>query len=109
MMLVLSRARHVALPLIALLIAGALVQAQTRNRPRAVPKFQVDASWPTIPNGWQLGWVASVAVDAQDHVGVLQRPGSLPAEEKPHAAPPVLEFTPEGKLVQAWGGPGTGY
>jgi ABC-type molybdate transport system substrate-binding protein/DNA-binding beta-propeller fold protein YncE len=76
---------------------------------RAVPTFAVDASWPTIPNHWQFGWVASVAVDARDHVWVLQRPGSLPAADKPRAAPPVLEFAADGTFVQAWGGPGRGY
>src|SRR3982751_5033676 len=74
-----------------------------------IPRFQVDAAWPKIPNSWQLGQVASVAVDAQDHVWVLQRPGTLSAEEKPRAAPPLLEFDAAGNFVQAWGGPGQGY
>ena len=40
-----------------------------------VPKFQVDASWPkTLPNNWIMGQAAGVAVDAQDHVWVIQRP-----------------------------------
>jgi hypothetical protein len=51
-----------------------------------------------------------VSVDAQDHVWVLQRPGTLGAEEKSKAAPPVLEFTPDGQFVRAWAGrPGPGY
>ena len=57
--------------------------AQTRpSGAREVPKFQVDPAWPKIPNNWQFGQVASVAVDAQDHVWVLQRPATLPPEEK---------------------------
>ena len=76
---------------------------------REVPTFQVDPAWPTIPNNWQFGQVASVAVDAQDHVWVLQRPGTLNPEEQGRAAPPVLEFDAAGHLVQAWGGPGQGY
>ena len=75
----------------------------------AVPTFQVDPAWPTIPNNWQFGQVASVAVDADDHVWVLQRPGTLGPEEQDRAAPPVLEFDQDGTFVQAWGGPGEGY
>jgi hypothetical protein len=73
------------------------------------PKFQVDPAWPKIPNNWQFGQVASVSVDAQDHVWVLQRPGTLGPEEKSRAAPPVIEFDAAGNFVQAWGGPGLGY
>ena len=40
---------------------------------------------------------------------VLQRPGTLAPEEKPRAAPPLLEFDAAGTFVQAWGGPGEGY
>ena len=87
----------------------ALVGAQSREpAPRDVPAFRVDPSWPKIPNNWQFGQVASVSVDAQDHVWILQRPGTLGAEEKAKAAPPVLEFTADGQFVKAWGGPGQG-
>ena len=86
-----------------------------------IPKFQVDPSWPkTLPNNWIMGQAAGVAVDAQDHVWVIQRPRSLTDDEKaasfnpPRAkcckpAPPVLEFDQEGNLLKAWGGPGHGY
>src|SRR5438132_7724305 len=84
--------------------------AQTRSSAaRDVPKFQVDPAWPTIPNNWQFGQVASVSVDAQDHVWVLQRPGTLNPDEKPRAAPPLLEFDAAGRFIQAWGGPGQGF
>jgi DNA-binding beta-propeller fold protein YncE len=86
-----------------------------------LPKFQVDASWPkTLPNNWIMGQAAGVAVDAQDHVWVIQRPRSLTDDEKAATfnpprtkccvpAPPVLEFDQDGKLLRAWGGPGQGY
>jgi DNA-binding beta-propeller fold protein YncE len=86
-----------------------------------IPKFQVDAAWPkTLPNGWIMGQAAGVAVDAQDHIWVVQRPKSLTDDEKAATfnpprtkcckpAPPVMEFDPQGNLVQAWGGPGQGY
>jgi DNA-binding beta-propeller fold protein YncE len=86
--------------------------AALQARPSAtggVPKFQVDRAWPKIPNNWQFGQVASVSIDAQDNVWVLQRPGTLSPEEKPRAAPPLLEFDAAGNFIQAWGGPGKGY
>ncbi len=73
------------------------------------PRFRAEPNWPKIPNNWQFGQVASVSVDAQDHVWVLQRPGTLPPEEKARAAPPVIEFDAAGNFIQAWGGPGDGY
>ncbi|MGB7257376.1 MAG: hypothetical protein WBD48_04800 [Pseudolabrys sp.] len=85
------------------------------------PKFEVDASWPkALPNNWIMGQAAGVAVDAQDHIWVIQRPKTLTDDEKaasfnpPRAkcckpAPPVLEFDQEGNLLKAWGGPGQGY
>jgi len=76
---------------------------------RDVPTFRVDPAWPKIPNNWQFGQVASVSVDERDHVWVLQRPGTLSAEEKGRAAPPLLEFDADGNFIQAWGGPGQGY
>jgi DNA-binding beta-propeller fold protein YncE len=91
---------------IALVLLSAVAFAQTRD----VPRFKPDPSWPKIPNNWQLGEVSSVSIDAQDHVWVLQRPGSLEdAAEKKRAAPPVLEFDAAGNFIQGWGGPGQGY
>jgi hypothetical protein len=74
-----------------------------------IPTFQPDPSWPTIPNNWVLGQVASVAVDRRDHVWVLQRPSTLEPEEMSRAAPPLLEFDHEGNFVQGWGGARPGY
>ena len=92
----------------ALLVAAAMTPAMIGQQSE-VPAFNVDPAWPKIPNNWQFGQVASVAIDAADHVWVLQRPGTLTPEEKPRAAPPLLEFDAAGNFVQAWGGPGQGY
>jgi DNA-binding beta-propeller fold protein YncE len=74
---------------------------------RQMPQFQVDPAWPKLPSKWVLGLVSNVAVDAQDHVWILQRPpDNVP---KGMAAPPVLEFDAAGNFVQGWGGPGAGY
>jgi DNA-binding beta-propeller fold protein YncE len=84
--------------------------------PGTVPDFEVDPAWPRpLPNQWILGQVAGVAVDPQDHVWIIHRPGSLTPQEigaaldPPTAeccvpAPPVIEFDANGDVVQAWGG-----
>ncbi|HEY7288710.1 MAG TPA: hypothetical protein VH583_02650 [Vicinamibacterales bacterium] len=81
----------------------------------AVPHFNVDPSWPQeLPNKWIMGAVTGVFVDAKQHVWVTHLPETLTEEEtsveqKPPigtccvAAPPVLEFDAQGKLVQGWG------
>ena len=80
---------------------------------RQVPTFRVDPFWPkTLPNRWILGAVAGVAVDSRDHVWITHRPSTLQPNETRSiwkAAPPVLEFDPNGTLVSSWGGPGAGY
>ena len=88
-------------------VAGTMVR--TQSTPSDTPRFVVDPGWPKIPNNWQFGQVASVSVDEQDHVWVLQRPGTLSPDEKSRAAPPLLEFDAGGTFIQAWGGPGEGY
>jgi DNA-binding beta-propeller fold protein YncE len=85
------------------------------------PRFEVDPLWPKpLPNHWILGQTIGVSVDAQDHVWIIHRAGSLEPGEQ-HAttnppiaqccapAPPILEFDPDGNLVGHWGGPGQGY
>jgi DNA-binding beta-propeller fold protein YncE len=76
---------------------------------REVPTFQVDPSWPQLPDTWVLGPVSDVHVDAQDHIWVLHRPRTLSEQERAKAAPPLLEFDASGKLIQAWGGPDKGH
>ncbi|HEX3702472.1 MAG TPA: beta-propeller fold lactonase family protein [Vicinamibacterales bacterium] len=102
---------------IAVLPEGTLDRVLRAQGGKAVPTFRVDPSWPTLPSQWTLGQVAGLAVDARDHVWIIQRPWSLTDEEtakNPGAAcctapPPVMEFDPQGHYVQGWGGPGEGY
>jgi hypothetical protein len=87
----------------------------------ASPQYAVDPFFPkSLPNDWIVGQVTGIAVDERDHVWIVHRPGSLTARELGaaqdpptgmccHPAPPVIEFDPDGNLVQAWGGPGDGY
>lgn len=102
-----------------LLGPAAVGQPEDVGRQNVAPKFQVDPNWPKpLPNDWILGQVAGVAVDADDHVWIVQRPGSLDPTERGldegtamccRAAPPVMEFDSQGNLLQAWGGPGEGF
>ena len=100
-----------AVGLVALAVTAALgvVGSARQGATPRPPMFQVDPKWPTIPNNWVLGEVTSIAVDTRDHIWVLHRPASIPADRRPQAAPPVLEFDTSGKLLASWGGPGTGY
>ena len=109
--------------LIASLYVGqATLSASLAEQPVQAPVFEVDPFWPKpLPNGWIIGSTIGVGVDARDHVFIIHRQESLnarteaaPAPGSPPgscctAAPPVLEFDPEGNLVNAWGGPGEGY
>ncbi len=81
----------------------------TGAQDRTLPAFEVDPSWPMLPDDWVLGQVASVTVDARDHVWVLHRPRTVEEEQQANAAPPVLEFDAAGTFIRGWGGPGEGY
>src|ERR1700736_1333311 len=85
------------------------------------PGFEVDPLWPKpLPNHWLMGQTIGVDVDAQDHIWIIHRAGSLEPGEQ-HAttspptaqccapAPPILEFDESGALIGNWGGPGQGY
>src|SRR6185503_12503364 len=85
--------------------AGQTSQAPSRN----VPTFEVDPSWPKVPEKWQLGDVSSIAVDAQGNAWVLHRPRTLKPEQAVMAAPPIIVFDPAGNFIKAWGGAGSGY
>ena len=94
--------------LTALFMAGShrTAAAQARQTTtREVPKFEVDPTWPKIPNGWTLGQVASAAADDQDHIWILHRPRVVRPDQK--TGPPVMEFDAAGNYIQGWGGPAT--
>lgn len=75
----------------------------------SVPTFEPDPSWPRVPAKWRLGGVSSVCADAGDNIWVIQRPRTLPADQRAMAAPPVLEFDNAGNFIRGWGGEGDGY
>src|SRR5215813_961949 len=106
-----------------LLIASVVLQKQAAVEPAGAtaPRFEVDPLWPKpLPNHWILGQTIGVSVDAQDHVWIIHRAGSLepgevhattnpPIAQCCAAAPPVLQFDQEGNLISSWGGPAQGY
>jgi DNA-binding beta-propeller fold protein YncE len=87
----------------------------------AATQYAVDPYWPqALPDKWQFGAVAGVAVDRRDHVWIIQRPATLTDDEKaasfnpPRAAccvpaPSVVEFDQNGKVLRSWGATGPGY
>jgi hypothetical protein len=121
--------------LIALGVASAVLEkrAVVQAAGTQAPKFEVDPMWPKpLPNHWVMGNVIGVSVDAQDHIWIIHRQGSLEAMElygvanpPPGAnkrangkveseccapAPPVLCFDEAGNLLKSWGGQdGDGY
>ena len=104
--------------------AGLLVARELAGQSQhtvQAPYFEVDPFWPKpLPNHWVLGSSIGVSVDERDHVWMIHRGSATLADKEKAletklsdeccgAAPPVLEFDPDGKLVGQWGGPGAGY
>src|SRR5882757_409825 len=121
--------RHISIAaaLVTLIVVLGLGSSRLERRAAAAaagvqaPRFEVDPLWPKpLPNHWLTGQTIGVSVDAQDHIWIIHRAGSLEAGET-HAAtnppiaqccapaPPVLEFDQAGTLIGHWGGPGNGY
>lgn len=98
---------------LAAIVAAGLValspRLEAQSASGAFPAFEVDASWPKLPNNWVLGQTPGIAVDRRDHVYLLHRPRTVAEELRGRAAPAVLEFDEKGAFVKAWGGPGTGF
>jgi DNA-binding beta-propeller fold protein YncE len=72
-----------------------------------VPQYQVDPNWPKpLPDNWVTGQLGGVCVDARDHVFVVNRQDLEEKEtETATSAPPVIEFDPEGNVVNSFGDP----
>ena len=94
------------------------VQAQGKQ----APMFEVDPFWPKpLPNHWILGSTIGIGVDSRDHIYIIHRRDTFNERTEIGAAtdpvkadccipaPNVLEFDPDGNLVNHWGGPGDGY
>ncbi len=125
------RTRNVVVGLTLVGAIVALVWAQDSVAARAsaqdtsgaeAPIFEVDPLWPQpMPNHWLLGSAVGVGVDSRDHVFVIHRQTSFnerteigAATDPPSGsccvpAPNILEFDPDGNLVNYWGGESAEY
>jgi DNA-binding beta-propeller fold protein YncE len=109
-----SRYRIIAGTCFAWVIASAILFTPPVQAQSAVPKYEVDPLWPKIPHNWVVGPLGGACVDARDHVYVLHRQEGLTEEmltgrdriggaKARIKAPPVIEFDPQGNVVNSWG------
>src|SRR5256885_16304696 len=88
--------------LMAMTVVGGRVDSVAVRAQTTAPAYSVDPYWPkALPNHWLVGAVAGIAVDARDHIWITHRPSTLQPNETRSiwkAAPPVLEFDPDGTL-----------
>src|SRR4029077_8373168 len=82
--------------------------APWRSQDKA-PKFEVDPSWPKpLPNLWVTGGIGGVCIDSRDHVFILNRRDLTDNDlDAGRQAPVVIEFDPEGNVVNSFGDPET--
>ncbi len=113
-------AAALATALVALSVGQSRLQEPTIAQSDAVmaPHFLVDPYWPKpLPNMWAMGNTIGVDVDARDHVFVVHRNDETQfggnteiglqggVSECCTPAPPIIEFDPQGNVVNAFGGP----
>jgi len=102
----------------ALAIGLAIFSPHALSAQDGAPKFEVDPSWPKpLPGRWVTGEMGGVCVDSQDHVFIAQRVSDVGGMDghlegltndelnAGQAAPPVIEFDTDGKVVNSWGNP----
>src|SRR5580658_4664408 len=87
---------------------GTIYLAPLRAQAKA-PRFEVDPSWPKpLPNLWVTGGIGGVCIDSRDHVFILNRRDLTDNDlDAGHQAPVVIEFDPEGNVVNSFGDPDT--
>jgi len=108
--------------LVALGCAEKALDSAAQAQGKQAPMFEVDPFWPKpLPNEWILGSTIGIGVDSRDHIYIIHRRDTFNERTEIGAAtdpvkaeccipaPNVLEFDPDGNLVNHWGGPGEGY
>jgi len=108
----------------ALGLSVTVTQADPKGPPD-VPSFVVDGSFPAMPlpsagdfgtplviststgkpKPWSTGEVAGTCIDSKDHVFIVTRGNLVNSPETLDSVPaaPVIEFDPDGNVVNAWG------
>ena len=95
------------------LVTGSSAQEARHPKPTELPNpYRLVEHWPTLPpdmNGGHWGEVIRVHVDAKGNVWVFHRcfnvvpAGSATCVGRGPANPPILEFSPAGKLLRSFG------
>jgi sugar lactone lactonase YvrE len=93
--------------LLAVIAAAGLMYGPTLQGQTGAPLYEADPAWPQpLPDQWVLGGLGGLCVDADDHVLILNRQDVLDVDlNAGRLAPPMIEFDPDGKVVNAWGDP----
>ena len=86
--------------------SGLLCLAPLRAQSKA-PRFVVDPLWPKpLPNLWVTGGIGGLCIDSKDHVFILNRRDLADNDlDAGRQAPVVIEFDPEGNVVNSFGDP----
>ncbi len=90
--------------LMLVLVVGVVTTAPAQTS--SVPEYELDRDWPKLPlpGRWITGGLGGMCVDSRDHVYILNRQNVVQADlNAAQLAPPVIEFDPDGNVVQAWG------
>ena len=88
-------------------LAMAAGMSPSSSRAQNAPRYEADVNWPRpLPDRWVLGGLGGVCVDANDHVLILNRQDVIEGDlNGGKLAPPMIEFDPEGNVVNSWGDP----
>jgi sugar lactone lactonase YvrE len=93
------------LSLVALAVSSAVPHAAHAPGER-IPAFEFDPTWPQpLPNGWVLGPIGGIHVDAKDAIWIAHRGNTTPIEKGAVSAPAIVVFDTAGRVTTAWGGP----
>lgn len=83
---------------VALLAGASLLAGAAPAQPGG---YTLETGWAQLPNGIVWGQVVAIDVDREGHVYVLHRCGADTCLD--NHEPPLLKFSPDGRLVQVWG------
>jgi hypothetical protein len=100
---------RVAALFVAMAFALGVLSLASLHAQGKTPRFEVDPYWPKpLPNLWVTGGIGGVCIDSRDHVFILNRRDLTDNDlDAAHQAPAVIEFDPEGNVVNSFGDPDT--